>query len=143
MRLGRVLYWWANNFPEGAPGVGLLLARLAVGFVFLLQGRWYLMNADFASWTVGLAALALGGFLAIGLLTRVAAIFSIAGGLLVLFSVLPDCPSSLSHSNYAVILAATMLVDVLLAGPGAYSIDARLFGRREIIIPRINPSYKP
>jgi hypothetical protein len=29
-----------------------------------------------------------------------------------------------------------MALAVALIGPGAYSLDARLFGRREIIIPR-------
>jgi hypothetical protein len=28
-----------------------------------------------------------------------------------------------------------MLVAVIVLGPGAFSVDARLFGRREIIIP--------
>ena len=92
---------------------------------------------------VGVGTLALGGFFAVGLLTPVVAIFGIVGGLLVAFSVIPDCESALSHSNYALLLVGTTLVEVLLTGPGAYSIDARLFGRREIIIPRINSSYEP
>jgi hypothetical protein len=28
-----------------------------------------------------------------------------------------------------------MLVELILLGPGAFSVDARLFGRRKIIIP--------
>ena len=44
------------------------------------------------------------------------------------------------HSLIELKLSAIMLVIVagaiLLLGPGAFSIDARLFGRREIIIPR-------
>jgi hypothetical protein len=134
---------WTNNFPDGPAGVGLLLARAALGVVCLLQGRCYLINADAAGWMVGVGTLALGGFFAIGLLTPVVAIFGIVGGLLVAFSVIPDCASTLSHSNYALLLVATTLVEILLAGPGAYSIDARLFGRREVIIPRINSSYGP
>jgi len=31
---------------------------------------------------------------------------------------------------------------IICVGPGAYSIDARLFGRREIIIPLRSPSQK-
>jgi len=137
MSFGHVLYRWTTSFPAGPPGVGLLLARAALGVVCLLQARCYLISADAASWVVGVATLVLGGLLAIGLLTPVVAIIGILGGLLVAFSVIPGCASALSHSGYALLLVATTLVEVLLGGPGAYSIDARLFGPREIIIPRI------
>ena len=35
------------------------------------------------------------------------------------------------------VLAVAMAISLALLGPGAYSIDARLFGRREITIPRL------
>jgi hypothetical protein len=140
MRFGHVLYRWTTSFPDGPPGVGLLLARAALGIVCVLQGRCYLVNADAASWVVGVGSLALGGLFAVGLLTPLVAIFGMMGGLLVAFSVIPGCASTLSQSSYAVLLVATTLIEVLLGGPGAYSIDARLFGPREIIIPRITPS---
>jgi uncharacterized membrane protein YphA (DoxX/SURF4 family) len=38
------------------------------------------------------------------------------------------------------ILIGVVALAVVLLGPGALSIDARLFGRREIIIPRNPPS---
>ena len=38
--------------------------------------------------------------------------------------------SSIAHLNLAIICVALVLL-----GPGAFSLDARLFGRREIIIP--------
>jgi hypothetical protein len=140
MSFGHVLYRWTTSFPDGPPGVGLLLARAALGVVCLLQGRSYLINADAASWVVGIASLALGGLFAVGLLTPVVAIIGMVGGLLVAFSVIPGCVSTLSQSSYGLLLFATTLVEVLLGGPGAYSIDARLFGPREIIIPRRNSS---
>jgi hypothetical protein len=37
-------------------------------------------------------------------------------------------------------LIGVILVEILLVGPGAYSIDSRMFGRREIIIPRTTSS---
>jgi uncharacterized membrane protein YphA (DoxX/SURF4 family) len=143
MNFGHVLYRWTTSFPDGPPGVGLLLARTALGVVCLLEGRCYLINADAASWMVGVAMLASGGLFAVGLLTPVVAIFGMVGGLLVAFSVIPGCSSTLSQSSYALLLVATTLVEVLLGGPGAYSIDARLFGPREIIIPRITSSDEP
>lgn len=41
-------------------------------------------------------------------------------------------PSSLLPAVYVVVVAAA----IVLLGPGALSIDARMFGRREIIIPQ-------
>ena len=143
MSFGHVLYRWATSFPDGPPGVGLLLARAVLGVVCLVQGRCFLVNADDASWLVGVASLALGGLFAVGLLTPVVAIIGMAVGLLVAFSVIPGCASALSQSSYTLLLVATTLVEVFLGGPGAYSIDARLFGPREIIIPRIDSSDEP
>jgi uncharacterized membrane protein YphA (DoxX/SURF4 family) len=42
----------------------------------------------------------------------------------------PALASSIAHLNLAMICVALVLL-----GPGAFSLDARLFGRREIIIP--------
>jgi hypothetical protein len=42
---------------------------------------------------------------------------------------------SLFDTRLATTLATSIAVAILCLGPGAFSIDARLFGRREIIIP--------
>jgi hypothetical protein len=36
-----------------------------------------------------------------------------------------------------------MAAATALLGPGAYSLDARLFGRREIIIPQASNPHEP
>jgi hypothetical protein len=41
----------------------------------------------------------------------------------------------LFDSKPALIFALTMLLAIIGAGPGRFSVDARVFGRREIIIP--------
>jgi uncharacterized membrane protein YphA (DoxX/SURF4 family) len=143
MRFRRVIYGWSTNFPDGPLGVGLLLARAVLGLLFMLQGRCYLTNGDTTGWSVGIGMFALGGLLAAGLLTGAVGIVGIVGGVLFACSVIPDCSSILSRSNYAVLLAGAMLVELVLAGPGAYSVDARLFGPREIIIPRVGSSDEP
>ena len=40
------------------------------------------------------------------------------------------------------VLLGIMLVAVIFLGPGAFSVDARVFGPREIIIPPMSPSRK-
>jgi hypothetical protein len=53
------------------------------------------------------------------------------------FSFLPAPPvANLADSKLAVILIAIVATAIACLGPGAFSADARLFGRREIIIPR-------
>jgi uncharacterized membrane protein YphA (DoxX/SURF4 family) len=89
---------------------------------------------------MGLSAFACGALLLIGLLTPVAAALAGLGAFGVAVSLLPACTPTLFDSKPAIVFAGTMLIQVILLGPGAYSLDARAFGRREIIIP---PSVSP
>ena len=51
-------------------------------------------------------------------------------------SLLPPPLVDLFGSRTSLVFGATMLLVIAAIGPGAFSADARLFGRREIIIPR-------
>ena len=76
-----------------------------------------------------------GALLTVGFLARVGAAFlafSTAIGALV---AAPGCSPNLFDGRSSTLLAAAVLITILLLGPGAYSVDARIFGRREIIIP--------
>jgi uncharacterized membrane protein YphA (DoxX/SURF4 family) len=78
-----------------------------------------------------------GVFLLLGYRTRVAAtIVAIAsiGSIFFWLSTYRPQESSLSAALVSIIAAA-----VICLGPGAFSLDSRLFGRREIIIPRARP----
>jgi uncharacterized membrane protein YphA (DoxX/SURF4 family) len=127
-----------SAFPGGWPGVGLLLLRLAIGIVVLVQGESYIggkIESVAQTWiaTVGFAA---GGVLLVGLLTPVAALVAGLGAITIGFSLLPAPPASnLLDSKLTVTLIAIVTAAILSLGPGAFSVDARLFGRREIIIP--------
>jgi hypothetical protein len=57
------------------------------------------------------------------------------GGVLVALSRSTAPTPVIFDSLLAIVLAATMLIGIILLGPGAFSLDARVFGRREIIIP--------
>jgi uncharacterized membrane protein YphA (DoxX/SURF4 family) len=85
-------------------------------------------------WVLGSFAIALGAAIFVGFLTPAASAMATVGYLIAGVS-----PFSMTEGNHmgtfvALNLAAISAALVLL-GPGAFSVDARLFGRREIIIP--------
>lgn len=108
-----------------------------MGTAIVVQGGAFVGRPDAtpASWLLGLSALASGCMLLIGFLTPV-------GGVIVGFDVigisLPALPvptPAVFDSRPALIFGLTILLAIIGAGPGRFSIDARVFGRREIIIP--------
>jgi uncharacterized membrane protein YphA (DoxX/SURF4 family) len=115
----------------------LLLLRVVIGSAALAEGRSYITGAGLvpAAWLVGLSAVACGALLLIGLLTPVVATVVAAGAAAVRFSLVPSCSPNLLDSGITLIFLLTMSVTIVGLGPGAFSMDARLFGRREIIIP--------
>jgi uncharacterized membrane protein YphA (DoxX/SURF4 family) len=127
-------------FPGGLPGLALLLLRTALGLAVLVQGGFYFRTTDTtpAQWTAGLAGLTLilgGVLLLIGFLTPVAGGIVGLGAVGIWLSLLPLSATTLFDSSVAVVFGATILLAVVILGPGAFSVDARVFGRREIIIP--------
>ena len=125
-------------FPEGWPGAGLLLLRAACGIVLITQGGAVLEDRTelgFVGWAVFFVVIVVGSLLLIGLQTRLAAL---AGAVISLSSLFP-LVSGLDAGPLAVrmtaLLSAVVAAAVMCLGPGAMSLDARLFGRREIIIP--------
>ena len=124
-------------FPGGWPGAALLLLRAVFGLVILIQGGFYIgePSATPASWLMGLSAFVVGGLLIIGFWTPFMAGIVAAGALGIAVSLLPGSVPTLFDSKVSLILALTILFTIVALGPGAFSVDARLFGRREIIIP--------
>jgi len=103
----------------------------------LIEGDCYVSEPGptFATWLLGFSALVSGGLLLVGFLTPLAAAVIGAGAIGAVISSLPTCPSNVFDSKPALIFGLTMLLTVIGAGPGRFSVDARVFGRREIIIP--------
>lgn len=111
-----------SSFPDASPGIGLLLLRSAVGLTLLVRGSSIFTNADptAASLALDILQLVAGSSLLMGFMTPIAGTLAVATAL----------AASAPLVEVAIIAAA-----LILLGPGAYSMDARLFGRREITIP--------
>jgi uncharacterized membrane protein YphA (DoxX/SURF4 family) len=126
-----------SAFPGGITGVSLLVLRAVLGVALLVEGGFYIRepHASVAAWCLGISAIASGGMLVVGFLTPFAGMLVGVGTVAIVLSLLPACTPNVFDSKPAVIFALTMLLAVVGAGPGRYSVDARMFGRREIIIP--------
>lgn len=115
----------------------MLLLRLAVGVSLVVQGEACLAGRDprvWMMWTVGSLAILTGASLVIGFLTPVAGVLA---ELLSAGTALSWLPSPhLTAGAPAAVYVAVMAAAILLLGPGAFSFDARWFGRREVVIPR-------
>lgn len=89
-----------------------------------------------ATESVCLALAACAVFILAGFMTPFASVALSLGVLAMAFSWVSPPAHSLFSNLLPAILVATISVAVGLLGPGMLSVDFRLFGRREIIIPR-------
>ncbi len=83
-------------------------------------------------------AMLVGGALGIvGILTPITQSMSAAGGVMTLFDAMrtPPAVTGLEIPWPLALTTTVVAVSLVFLGPGAYSIDASLFGRKEISIP--------
>ena len=114
-----------STFAPGWPGAGLLLMRLVAGFCLVIHGFEKLVGPSDHSSVFGLCAIAIGLLLLAGLWTPIAGSLAVALAMWNVISTRPKDPS-------ACILMATIGAALALIGPGAWSVDARLFGWKRI-----------
>jgi uncharacterized membrane protein YphA (DoxX/SURF4 family) len=93
------------------------------------------LNRGLAVLAVGSLALVSGLFLLAGLMTPLVATLVALGGATMAFAWIPLPSEGLLNSNLAIINLIVLAIAIGLLGPGAFSLDARMFGRREITIP--------
>ena len=126
-----------STFPEGWPGVGLVLMRLAVALSAIVQGITTLIEspAQILSWAIGSLEILVGTALLIGFLTPIAGASASLGTLAIGISWFLTSGDSAHDKAVAALYLGVSSIAITLLGPGAFSLDARLFGRREIIIP--------
>jgi len=117
-----------STFPNGWPGKGLLLQRLLTAAVLLWHFAGHLRGSShFASFVPHTIAAGAGLLLLVGLWTPVM-------GAVVAASELWVALSGGGDPTLPIVLA-TLAATVAMIGPGAWSIDAHLFGRRHFEIP--------
>jgi uncharacterized membrane protein YphA (DoxX/SURF4 family) len=127
-----------SAFPAGFPGVGLLLLRVVVGATLLAHGILCLFSSERVtlSLSVTSAFLLLSGVcLLIGFLTPILSLLACFECLGIAFSWFPAQLMNSFDSKLALVPVIAISLAIALLGPGAFSLDARLFGWKEIVIP--------
>ena len=114
-----------STFPNSWPGIGLLILRSATG---LSLASVAYVAGDLAGTASLLARCVVAGvavLIWIGLWTPIAALTGVAIQVIVI---------TLGHRfNLSLMVFAAMGLALAMLGPGAWSLDARLFGRKRII----------
>lgn len=114
-------------FPPGGPGIGLLLLRISVAAtsVLVVANRAGIAHIH----PLFVSALLVSMGLPIGVVTPYLSFVVCVYALVNLF---------VAGSHLAELVSASLFLSaaaLALLGPGAYSVDARLFGRRVVVVP--------
>jgi hypothetical protein len=115
-----------SMFPAGAPGIALLLLRLSVAAMLFID------PAGRVSWpaSIWLAVVSFVAAIAVaaGFLTPILALIC---GALKIYALIGT-----AHGIAPLIVLALLLsLAVAMLGPGAYSLDAKMSGRRVVLLP--------
>jgi putative oxidoreductase len=114
-----------STFAHGWPGAGLLLIRLVVGIALVVRRVIELQSTPPISLAViHVLAIAAGILLLAGLWTP------IAGALLTIIEI--GSAFTHPHDPWSYVLLGTLGAALAMLGPGAWSVDARLFGWKRI-----------
>src|ERR1700681_410324 len=118
-----------STFPNGWPGIGILLQRVVTATTLLCYGIAHLRDTSQVASIVPHMLAAVAGIL---LLVRLWT--PLAGTMITIVELCIVC-SSAGGLGIRIILA-TLGASLAMIGPGAWSVDAHLFGRKHFEIPQ-------
>lgn len=116
----------------------MLLLRAIVGLGAVAQGFLYLgrgAKLSAGGLLFGVLLAISGVCLVIGFLTPIASILAGVGCVASTASWVPAPITTLFDGRLVSLEVIVMALSIAMLGPGAFALDARLFGRREIVIP--------
>jgi putative oxidoreductase len=116
-----------STFPNGWPGRGLLVLRLAVGGMLLTNGvAWLAAGPQRDAAAPAIIGVAAALLMLIGLWTPVGSVLAVISQswTLLVGGLMPQ----------TAILLLSISIAVAMLGPGAWSIDSLLFGRHRLKI---------
>lgn len=130
-----------STFPNGWPGFGLLLLRIGVGIALISLGisSFFAASGEPAAVVRDSIEAAGAALLIIGLWTPVAGALIALDELWIALSVY----SSGAGGHLTHVFLAVLTAGVAMLGPGAWSIDARLFGRKRFDMGAGSRNKKP
>lgn len=117
-------------FPLKGPGIGLLLLRLALACVVIL-----LMIVDHGNTATHPSDLTLVGLAAICLAQALGLLTPIVASIILMTGAIESVRLSGVGQGLGVVTVVLAISQCLL-GPGAYSFDALIYGRRILDLPR-------
>jgi len=135
-----------STFPDGRSGVGLLFLRIVAAVATAAYGGILLFRLDsikhdqisYVSCLILSLVLISGSvFLILGLMMPIVSLLIVLCMVIeVYFRFARISPLEVSSFGLiGLLLLLSILIALVFLGPGAFSIDARLFGRRRIFIP--------
>jgi uncharacterized membrane protein YphA (DoxX/SURF4 family) len=120
-----------STFPNSWPGAGLLVLRVALALPASIDGVLLLAMQGPWSAVIGLVSVLASALVLVGLWTPYAA--GMLGAAQLAALLLAGFPLERQ------LLRAAMAAALVMLGPGAWSIDRRLFGRKRIDLPAKPP----
>ncbi len=118
-----------SMFPNGWPGRGLLLLRVANGMFVIHEGVAQLLGSQHALVTLSLDATAAvaGALFLVGIWTPIVGVLLAALEIGMLWSGTGQLEDA--------ILSIAISLSIALLGPGVWSVDAALYGRHRLEFP--------
>lgn len=128
-----------STFPDGIPGLGLLILRSALGGALALRAFACLHNRH--DWNPAIVTVILLMVLSalviiVGYRTRVAAVAAAVAIVVGMISCAGGPGLQILDTRTTEVFAIVIAAAVACLGPGVFSLDSCLFGRREIVIPK-------